>query len=84
MNIQEKGAELRRLHDDPALLQLVNVWDVASARVIAGLPGTRALATASHSIAAMYGYRGRRAHPARPHARSGFAHRRRHGAARHG
>ncbi|WP_345762947.1 isocitrate lyase/PEP mutase family protein [Diaminobutyricibacter sp. McL0608] len=56
MNIQEKGAELRRLHDDAALLQLVNVWDVASARVIAGLPGTRALATASHSIAAMYGY----------------------------
>lgn len=55
-SIQEKGAELRRLHDDPALLQLVNVWDVAGARVIAGLAGTRALATASHSIAAMYGY----------------------------
>ena len=56
MNIEEKGAELRRLHDDPALLQLVNVWDVASARVIAGLPETRALATASHSVAAMYGF----------------------------
>jgi 2-methylisocitrate lyase-like PEP mutase family enzyme len=56
MSIEQKGAELRRLHDDPALLQLVNVWDVASARAIADLPQTRALATASHSIAAMYGF----------------------------
>jgi 2-methylisocitrate lyase-like PEP mutase family enzyme len=56
MSIQQKGAELRRLHDDRALLQLVNVWDAVSARVIAGLPQTRALATASHSIAAMYGF----------------------------
>lgn len=35
---------------------MVNVWDVASARVVAALPGTTALATASHSIAASYGY----------------------------
>ena len=56
MTIEERGAELRRLHDDPAILQVVNVWDAVSARVIAGLPQTRALATASHSIAAMYGY----------------------------
>jgi 2-methylisocitrate lyase-like PEP mutase family enzyme len=48
--------ELRRLHADPELLVMVNVWDVASARVVAGLPGCRALATASHSIAAAYGY----------------------------
>jgi 2-methylisocitrate lyase-like PEP mutase family enzyme len=43
-------------HTDPTLLTLVNVWDVASARVVAASPGTRALATASHAIAAMYGY----------------------------
>jgi 2-methylisocitrate lyase-like PEP mutase family enzyme len=35
---------------------LVNVWDVASARVVAGVDGTRAIATASHSIAASRGY----------------------------
>lgn len=50
------GAELRRLHEAPELLQVVNVWDVASARVVAGLPGTTAIATASHSIAAVFGY----------------------------
>ena len=33
-----------------------NVWDVASARVVASLPGCRAVATASHSIAAAHGY----------------------------
>ena len=51
-----RGAELLRLHRDPALLTVVNVWDVVSARVVAGIPGTTALATASHSIAATYGY----------------------------
>ncbi len=47
---------LRRLHADPELLVLPNVWDVASARVVAGLAGCRALATASYSIAAAHGY----------------------------
>lgn len=47
---------LLRLHAAPELLQLVNVWDVVSARAVAALPGTRALATASHSIAASFGY----------------------------
>ena len=51
-----RAAELLRLHSDPELLVLVNVWDVISATVVADLPGTRALATASHSIAASYGY----------------------------
>jgi 2-methylisocitrate lyase-like PEP mutase family enzyme len=51
-----KGAELLRLHQDPSLLTLVNVWDVISARVVAGTDGTQALATASHSIAASLGY----------------------------
>lgn len=53
---RDRGAELLRLHRDPALLTLVNVWDVISARVVADVEGTRALATASHSIAASYGY----------------------------
>ena len=52
----EKAQELLRLHQDPELLLVVNVWDVITARVVADTPGTRALATASHSIAAAYGY----------------------------
>jgi 2-methylisocitrate lyase-like PEP mutase family enzyme len=52
----ERATALRALHTDPTLLTLVNVWDVASARVVAQSEGTRALATASHAIAAMYGY----------------------------
>jgi 2-methylisocitrate lyase-like PEP mutase family enzyme len=55
-NLAQKAAELRRLHTDPDLLVLVNVWDVASAKVVAGLPGCRAVATASHSVAASLGY----------------------------
>ena len=51
-----KAAELLRLHAAPELLRVVNVWDVISARVVADVPGTRALATASHSIAASLGY----------------------------
>jgi 2-methylisocitrate lyase-like PEP mutase family enzyme len=52
-----KAEELRRLHRAPELLVLVNVWDVASARVVAGAPGCRAIATASWSIAAALGFR---------------------------
>ena len=51
-----KATELLRLHTDPALLVVVNAWDVVSARVIADQPGCRAIATASHSIAATLGY----------------------------
>ncbi|GAA1780439.1 isocitrate lyase/PEP mutase family protein [Agromyces lapidis] len=56
MTIAENAAELRRLHTAPELLQVVNVWDVVSARTVAALPETRALATAGHSIAASFGY----------------------------
>jgi 2-methylisocitrate lyase-like PEP mutase family enzyme len=56
MTIADTAAELRRLHTAPELLQVVNVWDVVSARAVAALPGTRAIATASHSIAASFGY----------------------------
>ncbi|MGA8247851.1 MAG: isocitrate lyase/phosphoenolpyruvate mutase family protein, partial [Nocardioides sp.] len=52
----QRASALLALHRDPALLKLVNVWDVASARVVAQTPGTTALATASHAIAASYGY----------------------------
>lgn len=52
MNATDKVAELLRLHTDPELLVLVNVWDVASARVVTGQPGCKALATASAAIAA--------------------------------
>lgn len=51
-----KATELKTLHDAEELLVLVNVWDVATARTVAGVPGTRALATASHSIAEAHGY----------------------------
>jgi 2-methylisocitrate lyase-like PEP mutase family enzyme len=51
-----RATRLLELHRDPALLTVVNVWDVISAKVVADVPGTTALATASHSIAASYGY----------------------------
>ncbi len=51
-----RAGELLALHRDPELLKLVNVWDVVSAKAVADVPGTTALATASHSIAATYGY----------------------------
>lgn len=56
MDLSTKAAELLRLHSDPELLVVVNVWDVISTQVVADLPGCRALATASHSIAASRGY----------------------------
>jgi 2-methylisocitrate lyase-like PEP mutase family enzyme len=52
----EKARQLLQLHTDPELLLVVNVWDVITARVVADVPGTKALATASHSIAAAHGY----------------------------
>jgi 2-methylisocitrate lyase-like PEP mutase family enzyme len=51
-----RASELLSLHRSEPLLKLVNVWDVISAKVVASVPGTTALATASHSIAASYGY----------------------------
>jgi 2-methylisocitrate lyase-like PEP mutase family enzyme len=54
--IGEKATELLRLHTDPELLLVVNVWDAITATVVAQTPGTKALATASHSIAASHGY----------------------------
>jgi len=51
-----KAELLRTLYRAPEIVRLVNVWDAASAKVVADLPQTSAIATAGHSIAAMYGY----------------------------
>ncbi|MCY7394795.1 MAG: isocitrate lyase/phosphoenolpyruvate mutase family protein [Nocardioides sp.] len=53
---RQLGTELLRLHQDPTLLTVVNVWDAITARTVGAVQGTRALATASHSIAASLGY----------------------------
>ena len=50
-----KAALLRTLYRAPEIVRVVNVWDAASTKVIADLPQTKAIATAGHSIAAMYG-----------------------------
>ena len=55
-NTAAKATELRRLHQAPSILQIINVWDAVSAKVAGDVPGTAALATASHSIAASLGY----------------------------
>jgi 2-methylisocitrate lyase-like PEP mutase family enzyme len=49
------GDLLRSLHRPGDPLVLVNVWDVATARAVAAVPGMRAIATASWSIAASLG-----------------------------
>jgi 2-methylisocitrate lyase-like PEP mutase family enzyme len=53
--MEDKAHALRRLHEDAAILVLVNAWDAASARTVAAVPGCRAIATASWAIAAAYG-----------------------------
>ena len=51
----QKAEQLRRLHQGPPILVLVNVWDVATARLVesAGLP---AVATSSAAVANSFGY----------------------------
>jgi 2-methylisocitrate lyase-like PEP mutase family enzyme len=51
-----KAELLRTLYRAPEIVRVVNVWDAASAKVVSDLPQTTAIATAGHSIAAMYGY----------------------------
>ena len=55
-DLRERAQTLLELHTAPQILTLTNVWDVASARVVAGVEGVRALATASHAIAGSFGY----------------------------
>jgi 2-methylisocitrate lyase-like PEP mutase family enzyme len=55
-DLAARARTLLDLHTAPEILVLANVWDVVSARVVAATEGVRALATASHSIAATFGY----------------------------
>lgn len=55
-DIAAQSQKLLALHQDSALLKVVNVWDAISARVVSEVEGVTALATASHSIAASLGY----------------------------
>jgi 2-methylisocitrate lyase-like PEP mutase family enzyme len=55
MSLTDKAARLRELHRDATLLVLPNVWDAASARVLAGA-GFAALATASYAVSDSLGY----------------------------
>jgi len=55
-DLATRARTLLDLHTSPDVLVLANVWDVVSARTVAATPGVKALATASHSIAATFGY----------------------------
>jgi 2-methylisocitrate lyase-like PEP mutase family enzyme len=55
-DLTAQSQKLLALHADPSLLKVVNVWDAITARVVSGVDGIEALATASHSIAAAHGY----------------------------
>ena len=50
-----KAARLRELHQGPRILILLNVWDVASARLVESL-GLPAVATSSAAVANSLGY----------------------------
>ncbi|GAB3551456.1 isocitrate lyase/phosphoenolpyruvate mutase family protein [Arthrobacter tumbae] len=56
MTTAEKASSLKALHEAPEILRVVNVWDAISTRTVAAVPGTRAIATAGHSIAASHGF----------------------------
>jgi 2-methylisocitrate lyase-like PEP mutase family enzyme len=57
VSAQERRAEaFRALHASPPALVLANVWDVASAVIVAAVPGCRAVATGSAGVAAALGY----------------------------
>ena len=51
-----KAEILRSLYQAPEIVRVVNVWDAISTKVVADLPETKAIGTAGHAIAAMYGY----------------------------
>jgi 2-methylisocitrate lyase-like PEP mutase family enzyme len=51
----EKAARFRELHHEPRVLVLVNVWDVATARLVEEA-GFRAIATSSAAVANSWGY----------------------------
>jgi 2-methylisocitrate lyase-like PEP mutase family enzyme len=53
---QAKADLFRRWHFEPPILVLPNAWDVASAKVLAAVPGCRALATTSAAVARSLGF----------------------------
>jgi 2-methylisocitrate lyase-like PEP mutase family enzyme len=53
--IQEKAERLRKLHEGPRTLLLVNCWDAASARIVE-LAGFPAVASSSAGVAYALGY----------------------------
>jgi 2-methylisocitrate lyase-like PEP mutase family enzyme len=53
---EQKAAAFRAFHSTPPVLVLANVWDVASAVVVAELEACRAIATSSAGIAGVLGY----------------------------
>ncbi|MFJ4224793.1 isocitrate lyase/phosphoenolpyruvate mutase family protein [Microbacterium sp. NPDC089695] len=55
MTTADKAKTLIGLYEAPEILRVVNVWDVVSARAVAALPETKAIATAGHGIAASFG-----------------------------
>jgi 2-methylisocitrate lyase-like PEP mutase family enzyme len=56
MTQNEKAVRFRALHDDPGVFVIPNPWDIASARILAGL-GFKALATSSAAAACAIGRR---------------------------
>lgn len=56
MSTHEKALALKALHEASEILRVVNVWDAITAKIVADLPDTKAIATAGHSIAASHGY----------------------------
>src|SRR5262249_19580148 len=56
MTQSEKAELFRTLHLEPEILVLPNAWDVASAKILAQVPGVRALATSSGAVARSLGY----------------------------
>ncbi|MBJ7330035.1 MAG: isocitrate lyase/phosphoenolpyruvate mutase family protein [Solirubrobacteraceae bacterium] len=55
-DLPARARRLAELHTASEILVLANVWDVASAKAVAAADSVEALATASHSIAATFGY----------------------------
>jgi 2-methylisocitrate lyase-like PEP mutase family enzyme len=51
----EKAEVLRSLHVPGDPLIVTNVWDAVTARIVAGVPGVRAIASASHSVSYAHG-----------------------------
>ncbi|WP_213815326.1 isocitrate lyase/phosphoenolpyruvate mutase family protein [Glaciihabitans sp. dw_435] len=51
----DKAELLRSLHVPGTPLIVTNVWDAVTARIVAGTPGVRALASASHAVSFAHG-----------------------------